>query len=121
MRVIVTGGCGYIGSMLVPLLLADGHEIHVIDPQWFGNGYLPDNPNLKMVWPLKGADAMIHLGGLTNNDACEADPALDITANRTATDEYLKQAQQFGVKRFIYASSVAAYGTSDKFMSKMTG
>ena len=45
MKILVTGGCGYKGSVLVPLLLADGHEVVSVDTQWFGN-YLPSHENL---------------------------------------------------------------------------
>ena len=45
MKVLVTGGCGYKGSVLVPLLLADGHEVISVDTQWFGS-QLPSHPNL---------------------------------------------------------------------------
>ncbi|MBM5785485.1 MAG: NAD-dependent epimerase/dehydratase family protein, partial [Cyanobacteria bacterium K_DeepCast_35m_m1_288] len=45
MKILVTGGCGYKGSVLVPLLLADGHEVVSVDTQWFGN-HLPQHPNL---------------------------------------------------------------------------
>ena len=45
MKLLVTGGCGYKGSVLIPLLLADGHSVISIDTQWFGNA-LPEHPQL---------------------------------------------------------------------------
>ena len=44
MKILVTGGCGYKGSVLIPELLKDGHKIISIDTQWFGNS-LPEHPN----------------------------------------------------------------------------
>ena len=46
MKILVTGGCGYVGSKLIPNLLKEGHKIINIDTQWFGN-YLPKHKNLK--------------------------------------------------------------------------
>ena len=45
MKILVTGGCGYKGSVLIPLLLDQGHQVISIDTQWFGN-HLKDHPNL---------------------------------------------------------------------------
>ena len=45
MKILVTGGCGYKGSVLIPMLLADGHEVVSVDTQWFGN-YLPEHSKL---------------------------------------------------------------------------
>ena len=48
MKILVTGGCGYVGSVLVPRLINDGHEVLVVDDQWFGN-FLPSTANLKVL------------------------------------------------------------------------
>ena len=69
MKLLVTGGCGYKGSVLIPLLLADGHSVISIDTQWFGNA-LPEHPqltNLKLdvrdtdAIPLDGVEAILGL------------------------------------------------------------
>ena len=106
-RVLVTGGCGYVGAWLVPHLLAEGYIVAVHDPEHFGNGALPDNDNL--LRRIEGLyDAMIILGGITQNEACEADPELA----RIENVEKLKHLPQ--ADRVIYASSLAAYGSTEQ-------
>jgi nucleoside-diphosphate-sugar epimerase len=72
MRIFVTGACGYKGSVLVPKLLARGHEVIAFDTMWFGN-YLAPHPNLAIVRGdvrnteeirLDGVDAIIHLASI---------------------------------------------------------
>jgi nucleoside-diphosphate-sugar epimerase len=125
LKVLVPGGCGYIGAMLVPLLLADGHEVTVYDPQWFGSGHLPDNPTMRFIRgdvretrgirdACVGQDAVVYLASLSNNTMCEREPRLHDAVNRDAVPTALFAARISGVKRFIYASSVAAYGSSNE-------
>ena len=124
MNVLVPGGCGYIGAMLVPFLLADGHKVTVFDIQFFGHGHLPDNGSLKVIKgdvrdirgirdACVGQDAAIWLASLSNNDMCIREPALHDRINKDAVAIGAFAARTAGVKRFIYASSVAAYGSSD--------
>lgn len=125
MNVLVPGGCGYIGAMLCPHLLADKHVVTAYDTQWLGHGYLPEeNKNMHVIKAdirdldafkrsCEGQDAVVYLAGLTNNDFCEKEPKLAAAVNRTAVPEVLEAARKAGVKRFVMASSVAAYGDSD--------
>ena len=116
MRVLVPGGCGYIGAQLVPVLLSRGHTVRVLDNQWFGDGGLPkDNEHLSVFAvdaSKKPYDAVIDLAGLTNNAMCELNPVLDHRNNRARFVVWLRNAQDRGVQHYIYASSVAAYGSS---------
>ena len=111
MKILVTGGCGYKGSVLVPLLLADGHEVVSVDTQWFGN-YLPNHPkltNLKLDIrsvddiPLDGVEAIIHLANIANDPAVELNPTLSWEVNVRS-----------GVKQFLFASSGSVYGVKEE-------
>jgi nucleoside-diphosphate-sugar epimerase len=118
-RVLVTGACGYIGSMLVPSLLADGHKVTAVDTEWFGEGHMPDNDNLRfkqydlrdafVVEDIRKSDVIIHLASISNNAMAELNPVLDHEINRKNVRELSKYCFD---KRFIYASSVAAYGSN---------
>lgn len=119
-RIIVTGGCGYIGSVLVPKLLAAGHLVRVFDLCWFGN-YLEPNNNLRVDkidirdsnLPIGETDAMIHLAAVANDPTGDLDPKLTWEVNALATMRLADQCVREGVKHFIYASSGSVYGVSD--------
>jgi nucleoside-diphosphate-sugar epimerase len=116
-RVIVTGGCGYVGSVLVPKLLNAGHTVKVVDLQWFGN-HLEAHERLTV---LKAdfrtiepeCDAVIHLAAIANDPTGELDPALTWETNALGTMELAGRSKRCGVKHFIYASSGSVYGISD--------
>lgn len=120
MKIVVTGGCGYIGSALVPKLLADGHRVRVIDAMWFGRN-LPTHPNLDVVRydlrggkaPVEDAEAIIHLAAIANDPCGELDAKLTWEVNVLATTRLAQRAVAFGVKQFIFASSASIYGIKD--------
>lgn len=120
-RVTVTGGCGYVGSVLVPKLLAAGHLVRVLDIGWFGNHLQPHKrlnvnkidirtPNL----PIGAADAVIHLAAVANDPTGDLDPKLTWEINALATMQLADQCVREGVKQFIYASSGSVYGVSEE-------
>lgn len=124
-RVLVTGGCGYKGSVLVPKLLAAGHHVRVVDTQWFGRN-LPEHPNLEVIQadirhsPLDtrhsicdGMDAVIHLAGIANDPCGELDSKLTWEVNVLATHFLAKACVDAGVRQFIFASSASVYGLKD--------
>jgi nucleoside-diphosphate-sugar epimerase len=122
MKLLVTGGCGYKGSVLVPLLLADGHEVISVDTQWFGN-FLPEHPNLTNLQldirdtnsiPMEGVEAIIHLANIANDPAVELNPTLSWEVNVLAGQQLADRAVRAGVKQFIFASSGSVYGVKDE-------
>ena len=89
MNLLITGGCGYVGSVLVPRLLEQGHDVRVIDTQWFGN-HLQAHPALTLIkgdirdiTPTLFADidAVIHLANIANDPGVELNPSLSWEVN----------------------------------------
>jgi len=122
--VLVTGGAGYVGAVLVPLLLDAGYRVKVLDLYLYGDnvlssvkgnprleeikGDIRDAPLLRRVLP--GSDAVIHLACISNDSSFELDPALGKSINYDAFVELVKISKESGVHRFIYASSSSVYG-----------
>tara|TARA_Y100000991_G_scaffold208889_1_gene188406 strand:- start:901 stop:1842 length:942 start_codon:yes stop_codon:yes gene_type:complete len=122
MKILVTGGCGYKGSYLIPQLLEDGHQITSIDTQWFGN-YLEDHENLENLKldirdtqniPVEGKDVVIHLANIANDPAVELNPTLSWEVNVLSGQQLIEKAQRNGVSQFIFASSGSVYGVKDE-------
>ena len=122
MNILVTGGCGYIGSVLTPQLLDDGHNVTVVDTQWFGN-FLQPHPRLTMIKedvrnieaiPLKGIDAIIHLANIANDPGVELNPNLSWEVNVLGTQQLADYAVRAGVKQLMYGSSGSVYGVKDE-------
>ncbi len=122
--VLVTGGAGYVGSVLVPKLLVAGHSVRVLDTYYFGEESLAavrKHPNLTEIKAdlrhhatldraLAGCTAVIHLACISNDPSFELDPLLGKSINYDAFLPLVKLAKAHGVKRFIYASSSSVYG-----------
>lgn len=121
-KILVTGGCGYKGTVLVPKLLGLGHEVVALDIMWFGN-FLPPHPKLKVIQgdvrdidaiDLSGMDAIIHLSSVANDPCGDLDPKLTWEISALATMQLADKAARKGVKRFIYASSGSVYGVKEE-------
>lgn len=122
MKILVTGGCGYKGSVLVPKLLAKGHHVVVFDIMWFGNELKP-HPLLTTVHgdvrntdsiPLNGVEAIIHLSSVANDPCGDLDPKLTWEVSCLATMQLADRAKRLGISRFIFASSGSVYGLKDE-------
>jgi len=116
MRILVTGGGGYIGSVLVPKLLDHGHEVDVVELFWFGN-HLPGEAGIirKDVLDIRteelsGYDQVIFLAGLSSDPMAEFAPQKSFILNTAAPAYFASAAKKAGVKRFIYASTCSVYG-----------
>jgi nucleoside-diphosphate-sugar epimerase len=123
MKILVTGACGYKGTVLVPKLLAQGHEVVAFDIMWFGN-YLQPHPNLTVVqgdvrFPeqidLDAVEAIIHLSSVANDPCGDLDPKLTWEVSALATMQLADKAARLGtVRQFIYASSGSVYGLKEE-------
>lgn len=124
MRVLVTGHKGYIGTVMVPALIAEGHEVAGLDSDLyrrctFGDeDRIQDIPELKKdirdVEPsdLEGFDAVIHLAGLSNDPLGDLNPQLTYEINHAASVRLARLAKMVGVTRFIFSSSCSNYGAA---------
>ncbi len=122
MHILLTGGCGYIGTWLTEQLLARGFRVTVIDTLWFGN-YLAEHQNLTVLQgdirnvdllPNSGVDVIIHLANIANDPCVELDPTLSWEVNALGTMQLAEYAVRHGVKQFIYSSSGSVYGVKEE-------
>ncbi len=127
--VMLTGGAGYVGSVLVPALLEQGYCVRVLDLCLYGEAYLaglaaeqPESLTLirgdlrdpeVVARALDGADAVIHLACISNDPSFELDPELSRSINYTAFEQLVRASRDAGVQRFVYASTSSVYGVSD--------
>jgi len=124
-HVLVTGGAGYVGNVLVPLLLAKGYKVTVYDILFFGDETLPtQNPRLtvvegdirdtqKLARAFSGVDVVLHLACISNDPSFELDEGLSKTINFDCFEPMVVAAKKAGVNRFVYCSSSSVYGVSD--------
>ena len=122
MNILVTGGCGYKGSVLIPKLLSRGCNIRVLDTMWFGN-FLQPHPNLTVIKGdvrdidninLDGIEIVIHLSSVANDPCSDLDPKLTWEISALATMQLADKAVRYGVKQFIFASSGSVYGIKEE-------
>lgn len=132
-RVLVTGGAGYVGSVLVPKLLEAGYPVTVLDLYLFGDDVLSGvraNPNLREVkgdlrnptaveTALEDCGSVIHLACISNDPSFELNPTLGKSINYDAFRPLVQAAKSKGISRFIYASSSSVYGIkNDPFVTE---
>lgn len=120
MNVLVTGHLGYIGTSLVPLLLARSHKVTGLDIDLYRRctfgGTIASVPNIcqdiRDVQPadLQGFDCIMHLAGLCNDPLGDLNPAATDEINHVAAVRLARAAKEAGVRRFIFSSTVLTYG-----------
>lgn len=127
--ILVTGGAGYIGSVLVPKLLDRGHDVTIFDGFSFGREPLEsvaDDPSLELVegdirdrehveslFDEGDFDAVIHLAAISNDPSSKLDPELTTSVNKYGVQQVMDIAKAAGVDRLLYASSASVYGIKE--------
>ncbi|MEU6641089.1 SDR family oxidoreductase [Saccharomonospora sp. NPDC046836] len=122
MRVLLTGHLGYLGTVMAPVLAAEGHEVVGLDSGLFAGcvlGPAPADPaghlvDLRDIGPeqVSGVDAVIHLAALSNDPLGALAPELTHDINHRAAVRLAELAKDAGVRRFLYASTCSVYGAS---------
>jgi nucleoside-diphosphate-sugar epimerase len=130
--VLVIGGAGYIGSALLPKLLAEGYRARVLDLFLYGTGPIAGilgHPKLEtiradfrrvdaLVAAMQGVDHLVHLGGIVGDPACAIDEELTIDVNLAATRLVGEVAKGNGIKHFVFASTCSVYGASEEVLTE---
>ena len=124
MRILLTGGSGYLGSVLTRKLLINGHHVRILDNFLFGKGSLKDiqdNKKLELVTgdirdlsvvgkSLKNIDAVIHLASIVGTQSAELDAKVSTEINFMATRNIAELCKIYKIKQFIFASTCSVYG-----------
>ncbi len=130
--VLVIGGAGYIGSALLPKLLEKGYRVRVLDMFLFGQepiAKIANHKNLelvkgdfrhveKVVEAMRGMDAVVHLGAIVGDPACNLDERVTVAVNLSATQMIAQVAKASGIRRFIFASTCSVYGACDELLDE---
>lgn len=123
-RVLISGGGGFVGTVLTQRLLSLGHDVRVLDTFWFGD-FIPAHQRLTKVRGdmrdgalvdrvLDGVDSVIQLACLSNDPTSDLDAGLTRAINYDACADIVDRAKASGVSRFIYASSASVYGVREE-------
>jgi hypothetical protein len=120
MRILVTGGAGYVGSVLTRVLLDRGYQVRVVDRGFFGLDHLDARAELIVGdildfgsdW-LDGVGAVIHLAGLSNDPMAAFSPSLNYTLNAAGAAIVAQATKDAGISRFIFSSTCSVYGIDD--------
>lgn len=130
MKVLVTGGAGYIGSVLIRMLLERGYKIKCLDRFFFGKETLRDvisDSNLELIkddirWfdsrILSDVDATIDLASLSNDPTGEIDPSKTYDINYLGRVRVAKLCKKYGVERYILASTCSVYGFQGSILNE---
>src|SRR6266849_4966380 len=120
MKVLITGGAGYVGSVLTGWLLDRGHSVRVVDCGFFGLDHVDSRAELvtgdilefDKAW-LDGVDAVIHLAGLSNDPMAAFSPSLNYMLNASCAAIVAQATKDAGIRRFIFSSTCSVYGLDE--------
>lgn len=130
MNVLVTGGAGYIGSVLTTMLLEKGYKVKCLDRFFFGEETLREvssNPNLELIkddirWfdpeVLEDVDAVLDLASLSNDPSGELDPSKTYDINYLGRVRVAKLSKEYSVKRYVLASTCSVYGFQEDVLNE---
>jgi nucleoside-diphosphate-sugar epimerase len=125
LNILVTGGAGYVGSVVIPELIKQGHEIKCLDRFFFGREYLskPEFENkiqliqddIRWFNPkiLENVDVVMDLAALSNDPVGDLDPSKTFDINYLGRSRVARLSKQAGVKKYILASSASIYGQQE--------
>jgi nucleoside-diphosphate-sugar epimerase len=121
LKVLITGGAGFVGSVLTSHLLGKGHAVRVVDRGFFGLDHVDvraevidgDIIDFGTDW-LDGMDAVVHLAGLSNDPMAAFSPRLNYMFNAAGAAIVAQAAKSAGISRFVLGSTCSVYGTDDK-------
>ncbi len=125
MRILVTGTEGYLGSLLAPLLMQEGHDLLAVDTGFYKSGWLFHgaavtprtlNKDIRQITreDLAGIEAVVHMAELSNDPTGELSPSITYEINHKGSVRLATLAREAGVKRFVYMSSCSVYGVADQ-------
>ena len=123
MRLLITGTEGYLGSLLAPVLMRQGHDVTGVDTGYYKAGWLYNgvpltaktlNKDLRCITAedLEGIDAVVHMAELSNDPAGQLAPHITYDINHQGSVRLARMAKEAGVERFVYMSSCSVYGVA---------
>lgn len=122
MRVLVDGDRGYLGAVLVPMLLEAGHDVEGLDAGWYDGcdfgeqpgGYLSRTGDIRDLTTddLAGFDAVVHLAAISNDPVGHLNPQATYSVNADGAVHAARVAKAAGVERFLFSSSCSLYGAA---------
>jgi nucleoside-diphosphate-sugar epimerase len=131
MNVLVTGGAGYIGSVMSRILLEKGYNVTILDRLFFGTDSLKDitdqitfiKDDVRFFDPdlLKGIDAVFDLAALSNDPCGELDQEKTLEINYKGRVRVANLAKKYGVKKYVFASTCSVYGFQEGVINEESG